>query len=62
MESSGPPSISANMAFSPKGKGKSRYFSSIAAWVRYKVYLRYHRRRIEKKGDQKRDRRGVKKQ
>ena len=62
MEFSVPPSISATMPFSPKGKGKSRYITGIATWVRYKVDLSYKRRRIEEKGDLKRERRCVKKQ
>merc|ERR1712082_250902 len=62
MEVTVPPSISATMPFSPKGKGKSRYITGIATWVRYKVDLSYKRRRIEEKGDLKRERRCVKNQ
>ena len=54
MEFSGPPSISGTMAFSPKGKGKSRYLTGIATLVRYKVDLRYKRRMREEKGGLKR--------
>ena len=60
MEFSGPPSISSTMAFSPKGKGKSRYLTGIATLVRYKVDLSYKRRRREEKGGLKRERRCVK--
>ena len=58
IEFSAPPSISATMAFSPKGKGKSRYSTGIATWVRYKVDRSCKRRGAEEKGDLKRERCG----